>query len=807
MLAHQDIINKLTLQEKAMLTAGESEWQTRKIEGKVPNMFLSDGPFGLRKQSGAGDHLGLNGSELSTCFPSSATLANSWNPNVTESVGKALGVEASSLGVQQILGPALNTKRNPRGGRSFEYYSEDPYLAGKMAAGMIRGIQENGTVATPKHFAVNSQETRRMASNSVVDERALHELYLTNFEIAVKEGRPKSIMSSYNEINGIYANENVELLTNILRNEWGFKGYVVTDWGGDNDHIAGLKAGSNVTMPGLGMNSAQEVIDAVNSGNLKESVLDKRIDEFLDVLLVTLEEQKKNTKVDWPHQHQIAREAAKKSIVLLKNEDHILPLKPGKKVALIGDFAVSPRYQGAGSSLINAHELENLKDTAADYNVTISGYSKGYERTDKLNQTLIDDAVNVGKNSDVIVLSAGLIESSESEGLDRKKLDIPNNQQQLIHALATIGKPLVLVLSGGAVITMPWIGDVNALVHGYLGGEAGASAMWEVLTGKYNPSGRLAETYPMKETDIPFDNEFPEKRRNVNYKESIFVGYRYYETSDVPVLFPFGFGLSYTHFDYSVLKVNKNGLNVKVTNTGNREGIETVQLYVGKKDSALIRPKRELKGFKQVGLAPGESKLVTIPFDNYTFRFWDPDSHLWKVESGTYQIMIGRNAEDIVLTSEVSIDGLMVSVPQNEWYEKYRKADLKHITDQDFAKLYGSSLPINEENKEIGYNDPLMEMHHAKGWIGRMAAGWLKKKIDQSLAVGKPNLNFLFNYNMPFRAMNKMTGDLINSKMAHDILFIINGHFWRGTGRLIKDHFANQKAIKKSKWYPKEKQK
>lgn len=803
MLKNQKIIDKLTLEQKAALTAGASEWQTYGIKGKVPTLFLSDGPFGLRKQSGAGDHLGLNASEPATCFPSTATMANSWNPKVAEEVGEAVANEARALDVNQVLGPALNVKRNPRGGRSFEYFSEDPYLAGKMAAKLIQGMQKNGTIATPKHFAVNSQETRRMASNSVVDQRALRELYTTNFEIAVKEGKPKSIMSSYNEVNGTYANENKYLLTDILRKEFGFKGYVVTDWGGDNDHVKGIKNGSNLQMPGVGPLAAIEIINAVKKGDLKESTLDQRVDEFLTIAFASTAGKNQGQKVDWQKQHEVARDAAKKSIVLLQNKEQALPLQKDAKVAIIGDFAKKPRYQGAGSSIINSKDLENLYDAAKDYPVDVVGYAQGYQRSGKEDQALLDEAVSLAKQSEVVVVNVGLDEGSESEGLDRKNLKMPANQVALLDALSKTSKKIVVVMSAGSSVEMPWTDEVDAIVHAYLGGEAGASAIWEVLTGKYNPSGRLSETYPVSEKDIPFNDEFGTNNPDVLYKESIFVGYRYYETANVKVKYPFGFGLSYTDFKFDNLKVNDNGITVDVANTGKVAGTETVQLYVGKKDSKLIRAARELKGFAQVTLAPGEKQNVAIPFDDKTFRFWDTKSNSWQREKGSYQIMVGKNVEDICCESEyVLADGIVPEVKETAAYKKYRKADLPDITEADFAEIYGGTLPLTKKSgKELYYDSTLSDMLSCKSWIGRAVARWLRKKIDQSLAAGKPDLNFLFNYNMPFRAISKMTGGLVDSQMAYDVVFLMNGHFWRGTGRLIHDYFANKKTIKNADWY------
>ncbi|WP_295747582.1 glycoside hydrolase family 3 C-terminal domain-containing protein [uncultured Limosilactobacillus sp.] len=797
MLKNQQVIDQLTLEQKAALVSGKTEWQTAAVPGKVPAIFMSDGPHGLRKQEGEGDHLGLNASVLATCFPTAATLANSWDPQVTRLVGQALGTEAKAHNVQVVLGPGMNTKRNPKCGRNFEYFSEDPYLAGKMGAGMVSGIQENGTKACLKHFAANSQEYRRMASNSVVDERTFREIYTTNFEIAVKEGHPGAVMSSYNEVNGTYANENRHLLTDILRKEWGFTGYVVTDWGGDNDHVAGLKAGSNLSMPAQGVNGPLEVVTAVRSGKLDERVLDQRVDELLSAVLSSTATSNERPTVDWDHQHQVARQAAEKSIVLLKNQDHLLPLG-NQRVAVIGDFAKTPRYQGAGSSLVNSKQLESIVDQLPISGLNVVGYARGYKRNSPADETLVDEALQLAKNSDVVIFCGGLDEIAESEGLDRKSLSMPRNQNALIQQLATIGKPIVVVLSAGSAITMPWLDKVNAVVDGYLGGEAGASAMLNVLTGKVNPAGKLAETYPLSYADVPFGSDYPAVERHSYYKEGPFVGYRYYETAQVPVQFPFGFGLSYTTFSYDHLTIKDDRVEFDLTNTGNVAGDEIAQLYVGKAESNLIRPTRELKGFTRVRLAAGETKHVTIAFDDKTFRYYDVASHSWQTESGTYQLMVGSSSADIKLTGEIERQGVTVP-PRNPQLAAYYDCQLDKVDGAAFDLLYGRAVPVNQQRQQgeaLQVNDPLSDLRTAKSWVGRRVYAVLKKKLAASEAAGKPDLNILFLYNMPFRAIAKMTGGAVDQTMVDDILMGVNGHFWRGVGRLIRDYFRNNSRNK-----------
>jgi beta-glucosidase len=471
-------------------------------------------------------------------------------------------------------------------------------------------------------------------------------------------------------------------------------------------------------------------------------------------------------------------------------------------VALVGDFAKSPRYQGAGSSLINSHDLESLLDTAKDYPIDLVGYAQGCPRQGEAKAELVEEAKALADKCEVYVVNVGLDESAESEGLDRTSLAIPPCQVNLLKELAKTGKPIIVVLSGGAAVELPWEDKVSAILHEYLGGEAGPSAVWEVLTGKYNPSGRLAESYPLTETDIPFDSEFPEEKHNVYYKESIFVGYRYYETAGVKVKYPFGYGLSYTTFALSNLEITDQGASLDVTNTGQVAGKETVQLYIGKEDSPLPRPKRELKGWAQVDLEPGETKRVSIPFDEYSFRYFDQSLGTWQEEKGRYQIMLGQNVADIALTGEYDLKrGIVPEVAASSSYDKYKEGKLLLVTDRDFAEIYGAKLPENlpAGRRELEWNDPLREMANAKSWLGRATAKWLAKKIQQSLDESKPDLNFLFNYNMPFRAMTKMMGDTISRPMAEDILFIVNGHFWRGSGRLIRDYFQNNRKVKNDK--------
>lgn len=798
-MKHQDIITKMTLEEKAAILSGKNEWQSRDIKRLgIPSVFCADGPHGIRKQAGAGDHLGLNESMPATCFPTAATIANSWNEALGEELGKALGEEAAAQDVNILLGPGLNMKRSPFCGRNFEYFAEDPYLAGKMAAAYVKGIQSQGIFACPKHFAVNSQELRRMAMNSVVDERTLREIYLTGFEIAVKEGKAKTIMSSYNEVNGTYANENKHLLQEILRDEWGFDGIVVTDWGGSNDHVKGVAAGSNLEMPVPGLDSAREVIRAINEGTLSMEELDACVDDLLDAVLELTKEKKGGKKTfSQTEHHELARRAAIESAVLLKNEENILPLQAKTKVALIGDFAVEPRYQGAGSSVVNATLVETMEKVIPNYDLQVVGVSRGYQRTGGEAAALKKEALDLAQTADVILYCFGLDELSESEGLDRTHMRIPQNQIELLEAIMKVNPKIVGIISAGSAIEMPWHNSCKAILHGYLYGQAGASAMLELIMGNANPSGRLNETYPIRYEDTPAYRNFPSTERTAEYREAIYIGYRYYDTSKVRVQYPFGFGLSYTTFEYSDLKVDKNGIKVRVTNTGTYDGAEVVQLYVGLKNAIVFRPEKELKGFQKVFLKAGESAVVKIPFDDKTFRYWNVKTNKWEIEMGYYEIMVGASVSDIRVKDTIEVEGTTDIYPYNPAELPYYYTGLvQDISDAEFRALLGYPIPSGKWSGELGLNDAICQMYYAKSGLARFIYNRLTAIKKKSEDAGKPNLNILFIYNMPFRALAKMTAGNVSMEMAEGMLTVVNGHFFKGMGKVIGGFFRNKKANK-----------
>ena len=793
----KETIEILSLEEKAALLQGWSTWTT--WDGSkmgIPAIFLSDGPHGLRKQAGAGDHLGLNASIPATCFPTAATMANSWDTELGEELGRALGEEAAANDVHVVLGPGLNMKRSPLCGRNFEYFSEDPYLAGKMGAAYVRGIQSAGTAACPKHFAVNSQELRRMCMDSVLDERTLREIYLTAFEIAVKEGKAKAIMCSYNQVNGTYANENAHLLTEILREEWGFDGFVVTDWGGDNDHTQGVKAGSNLVMPIPGPDCAIGLIKAVQEGRISEKVLDKRVGELLEQVFSLTESvaaAKKSFDVD--AHHEIAEKCAAGSIVLLDN-DGILPMKKEIKTAIIGDFAKAPRYQGAGSSQVNPTKLDNLYDCLASAGVDITGYAQGFDRKNpQPNPGMIEEAVQLAREAEVVLLCVGLDEILESEGMDRLHMELSQSQQALIDAVSNVNKNIILVLSGGAPFVMPDRSKYKAAIHGYLGGQAGAAAMAKALLGKINPSGKLNETWPLKLEDNPSYPYFPSKERTAEYREGLYIGYRYYDTASVPVRYPFGYGLSYTTFLYSDLHADQNRVTFTLTNIGSWDGAEIAQVYISCKNGKVFRPKKELKGFTKVFLKAGERKEVSVTLDDKAFRYFNVKTNRWEVETADYEISVGASVADIRLTSQIHVTGTNAPIPYDAM-PSYESGNITSVSDEEFKKLLNHDIPDGSWSGELTRNDAICQLYYAKTGIARFAYKILTHLKNKSEAKGKPDLNILFIYNMPFRAMGKMSGGMVSDKMVDDIVFLVNGHFFRGLGCLVVDFFKSLSANK-----------
>lgn len=813
-MKHEELIKKMTVEEKASLTSGKNFWETMNIPHLgIKSMFLSDGPHGIRKQAAAADHLGLNKSLPATCFPTSATIANSFNVELAEKVGKALGEEALALDVNVVLGPGINIKRNPRCGRNFEYYSEDPYLAGKIAAKYVKGIQSNGIASCIKHYACNNQEERRLTSNSVLDERTLREIYTTAFEIAIKEAKPLCVMSSYNLVNDVYANENNHLLKEVLRDEFGFDGVIVTDWGGNNDRIEGLKAGNELEMPANNGETDLEIVNAIKNNKLDEKVLDESVDRLLTLHDQTFKpfEEGKKYKINIDAHHEIAKEAARESIVLLKNENDALPLNSKEKVAIIGDFAKNPRYQGAGSSIVNPTKLDNTLDLVKDFDINYVGYEQGFNRYGKKKKLMFENAMGLARNVDTVVLYMGLDEVTEAEGLDRENIRINQNQIDLLKAIKGLGKKVIVVLSEGSVVELDFEKYADAIVFNCLNGQAGSGATLEILTGKVNPSGRLSETYPIKYEDTPTEKYFPAHGFNSLYKDGLFVGYRYYDTANKNVRYPFGYGLSYTTFEYSELSVTNEGVKFKVTNTGKVKGKEVPQLYVGLNDSKVFRPKKELKGFTKIELEPGETKEVNLKFDEYTFRFFNIRSNKFEIEDGVYSIYVGANVNDIKLTGEIKVNGVVLSddIYDKEKLAKYFKADVTNISDDEFECLIGRKIPesnikfIKKKRVVVDYNTSVIELKYARGWTGRLFSWAIRFAIKFLTKLGKKdtaNVLVMGVINQPMRSISRMTNGMISMGQLDGMILMFNGHFFKGLNKFRKESGKKPKVSKESRY-------
>ena len=716
MMKYSEIINKMSLEEKAMLCVGADYWNSKEFKKYgIPKITMSDGPHGLRIQKAATDNLGINESEISICFPTGAAIANSWNREIAYLLGETLGKEARAENVNIVLGPAINIKRSPLCGRNFEYFSEDPYLIGILGSEYVNGMQSQNVGACVKHFAVNNQENRRRTINVVIDERNLREVYLKAFQMIIENSKPWSIMSAYNKVNGEYCSENSHLLEEILREEWNFKGIVISDWGAENDRVKGIENDHELEMPGGRGDGVKQIIEAVKTGKVEEGKLDEIVDRIINIA----KKCNKNSKetYDKEQHHNIAQQIAEESIVLLKNENNILPIK-NKKIALIGDMAKHPRYQGAGSSTINPYKIENAYDILKENNI-IFEYAKGYEKIKSANDEFLkEEAIEIAKRNEIVVIFAGLTENFESEGVDRDNLNIPENQNKLIEDICEVNENVIIVLSNGSPILMPWKDRVKAIITGYLGGEAGAKAMINCILGKTNPSGKLAETYPKKIEDTPCYKNYPGTELTVEYRESIFVGYRFYDTTNTDVLFPFGYGLSYTTFEYSNLQINlkKDEIDVKFTikNTGDIKGKEIAQLYISQKNPKIFKAKKELKGFEKIELEAGEEKQVTIVLNNKSFEYYNPETKKWAIEEGIYEILIGKSSRDIVLEDKIFIKSNDKNV-EKEYPMKYYKGNIHEINDIEFETIRISIIPEKHLNiKEVNEENTLEQIRETK---------------------------------------------------------------------------------------------
>lgn len=749
---------KNELLRKAEMLTGKDFWSTQEwTEKGVRSMFLSDGPHGLRKQAAASDHLGLNKSIPATCFPTASVMACTFDETLGYRLGQALGEEAASMDVDVLLGPGLNIKRNPLCGRNFEYFSEDPLLAGKMASAYIQGIQSKGVAACAKHFAANNREYRRMTNDCIIDERTLREIYLRGFEIAITEGKAQTIMSSYNKINGVYTNEHEGLLRDILRGEWGFNGVIVTDWGGCNDRVAGLKAGNELEMPSCKY-GAEDIVCAVENGDILESLLDESIARLAQLSSFT--EKKEKKEYDKEAHHALARECAEQAEVLLVN-DGVLPLKEGTRVAVVGDFAFKPRYQGAGSSIVNPTKLSNAIEALNNSGLEVVATERGFHRFGKMKKRQAKRAVKATENADVILFFAGLDEFSEAEGLDRESMKMPANQIALYQSLIATGKKVVIVLHSGSSVEMDWAEGAAAILWAGLGGQAGAEATVNILTGKVNPSGKLAETWWKKYEDCPTAEKtlFPGGEDITVYKERLHIGYR--GVIEKPA-YCFGYGLSYTKFAYGKLHVTKDGVSFTIKNVGNSFGKETAFVFYGKKDGVISRPEKQLCSFVKVVLEAGEERQVFVKFDDRTFAYYDIENKGWQTEKGTYQIMVGASVEDIHLMGEINLDGIAV--------EKETEVQLDGIEE-----------PKKEKGMLIHENSTVNDLRYAKGWVGRAFSGIMRFAISFCKVFGnKEQANTLIMgvIHQPVRGLAKFGG--MSRKKMEGLLLMFNGKFFKG---------------------------
>ena len=771
----EKILQQMTLEDKIALCSGENFWETEKYEKYgIPSLFMCDGPHGLRKQEDVADMLGVNESRKATCFPAEVTTAGSWNPELLTEIGAAISQEAKEQGVGLVLGPGANLKRNPLCGRNFEYFSEDPYLAGKLAAGFIRGVEAQGISTSLKHFAVNSQEKSRFTSNSVLDERTLRELHLTAFEIAVKEGKPSTVMCAYPKLNGVHCSDNKRLLTDILRTEWGFGGMVVTDWGAMNDRIEGFRAGCDLNMPGGSDYMEKEVLQAVKNGTLPESCVDDSARRVLKLVFRAAETLKETASCDYEAHHAIAKRAAAEGAVLLKNEGGILPLQQGAKIAVIGAMAKSPRYQGAGSSHINPTGLSQPLDFLPD-----AIYAPGCDDRGDTTDALLDEARAAAEQAEVAVIFAGLPDRYESEGFDRDDMKLPVGHLRMIEAVVSANPHTVVVLLCGSAVECPWADEVKAVLYMGLPGQAGGEAIADLLYGRVNPSGKLAESWPFTYGDVP-SSEIYGKTTDALYQEGVYVGYRYYDKAGVPVRWRFGYGLSYTEFSYADLTVNGDTVSVTVQNTGKCAGAEVVQLYMEAPQDGLHRSLRELKDFQKVFLQPGESRTVTFTLTDRSFAVWQDG---WKIPAGTYAVCVGG------LRAEIEKNGDVLPVPAwqgGSWYErctgKPNYADWEATLERKYTPpvLKKGSFTMDNTVMEMKEHSLIMKI------MFRAVEATIAKGFGGKKNYENPEFRMLINSSAgsPLRSM--MISGGMKGGVLPGMLEIANGHFFRGIWKMIK---------------------
>lgn len=776
----QQIISKMTLEDKISLCTGGDFWHTKAMpQYGIPAIMMSDGPHGLRCQAAEADMIGINESLPATCFPTAVTAGATWNKELYAAEGEAIGKEGAAAGVSVVLGPGCNIKRNPLGGRNFEYISEDPYFAGHMAAAFIKGQQSVGVASSVKHFAVNNQEYKRQNGDSQLDERTFREIYLTPFEIAVKEGKPGTVMCSYNKINGIHASDSKELLTEILRTEWGFDGLVVTDWGALNDRIEGYKAGCDLNMPGGSKFMEKAALEAVRSGKLDESYVDATVERILQ--LVVKSQGIAKPEIDWDAHHDLALKVAEQGAVLLKNDDRILPAAEGDMV-LIGNMAANLRYQGSGSSHINPTKLINIADAMPNVPCCACGDHQGV-----VTEQDLCDAVEAAKKQKIAVVVVGLPDSYESEAFDRDHMRLPEGHNKLVEAVAEANPNTVVVLLGGSAMELPWADKVKAVLYMGLPGQAGGQAAANLLTGKANPSGKLTETWPITYDDVISKDTFGKK--NTEYREGIYVGYRYYDKAQKAVRYPFGYGLSYTSFEYSDFCVQDRTITLQVKNTGKCAGAEVVQLYIAPPKSDIFRPVRELKGFERVELEPGESKTVKFTLDDRSFAIWNDG---WKIPGGTYAVQIGSSSRDIRLEQVIEISGEEITVPAwqaDSWYENLADAPRR----AEWEKLMGHPVAIIPEPKkgQFSMDSTCMEMkdHSLVMKIQYMVTeNIIAKGFGGKKDLSDPSYKMMLTCatDCPMRSVIISGGGAMSDSLAQGLLHMANGHYIKGIIAMLK---------------------
>ena len=761
--------------------SGSDFWHTTGIDRLgIPSVMMTDGPHGLRKQADGGDHLGLGKSVPSTCYPTASGLANTWDEALLEEMGRYYGKEAVSEKVSMVLGPGVNIKRSPLCGRNFEYFSEDPFLSGKMAAALIRGIQSTGVYACVKHYAANSQELHRMTVDSVVDERTLREIYLPAFEMTVKEGGVKALMTCYNKVNGTYGSENQHLLRDILYNEWGFEGLVVTDWGANNDRVAGIKAGLTLEMPSSNGITDEHIVEAVKSGELDERLLDQQLDRLLEMVFSTSKAIDIKCDYDRAQHHLFAQKVAEETAVLLKNDGGILPIKSReKKVAVIGSFADEPRYQGAGSSKIAPTSLDSALKCLPLAGISVCGYTPGFERFGGENSKYKAEALALAKKADIVLMYLGLDERAEMEGADRQHMRLRDNQIELLKAVWEINKNIVVVLSCGSAVEMQWQRYAKAIIHGFLGGQAGAMAMARLISGKANPSGKLSETLPINLASTPSYPFYPGREATAEYREGIYVGYRYYDTANVAVMYPFGYGMSYTKFEYSDLQISGNKVSFTVENIGDTAGAEVAQLYISPRTNGVFRPQKELKGFARCYLEPGEKQELVITLDERSFAVWSTVENNWVTEPGEYRVLVGASSRDIRLEASVEKTGPAVENPYDrELFKPYYEANVFHIDKAAFRALLGRRPPESgwDRTKRLDINDNIAQGEYLEKGLGKSFYRGIKLLGSGLSAVGLKSTaeNISFVLEMPYRNIGRMSGRLDDKQMA-SFMKLVNG--------------------------------